>query len=108
MAQRALAFDMCVIAFDVFYLPEYYNTYKEKKNFRFAKNMDDLITNSDIVTIHVPSLPSTKGMINKTFLSKMKKNGVLINTSRGDLAVEAEIETHLNENKDFWYGADVF
>lgn len=38
----------------------------------------------------------------------MKKNGVLINTSRGDLAVEADVEAHLNENKNFWYGADVF
>jgi len=70
--------------------------------------MDDLITNSDIITVHVPSLPATKGMINKSFLSKMKTNGVLINTSRGDLVVEADVEAHLNANKNFWYGADVF
>jgi len=46
-------------------------------------------------------------MVNKDFLNKMKKDGVLINTARGNVINDADLLEHLNATKEFWYGADV-
>ena len=46
-------------------------------------SMDELLANADIVTLHVPELPSTKDMIGAKQLAKMKKGGILINAARG-------------------------
>eukprot|EP01016_Furgasonia_blochmanni_P047691 TRINITY_DN7033_c0_g1_i2.p1 TRINITY_DN7033_c0_g1~~TRINITY_DN7033_c0_g1_i2.p1 ORF type:complete len:476 (-),score=123.56 TRINITY_DN7033_c0_g1_i2:186-1613(-) len=73
-----------------------------------VESLDELLKRADIVSIHVPATAQTKGMVNKTFLGKMKPNGVLINTARGDLVNEADLVAHLETNKNFWYGADVF
>ena len=47
-------------------------------------------------------------MVNKAFLGKMKKDGVLINTSRGSVVNEEELLYHLDANKSFFYACDVF
>jgi D-3-phosphoglycerate dehydrogenase len=70
--------------------------------------MDELLGAADVVTMHVPALPTTKGMVNKAFLAKMKKTATLVNTSRADIVVEKDILEHLKENKNFRYAADVF
>ncbi|MCD6290069.1 MAG: hydroxyacid dehydrogenase [Anaerolineae bacterium] len=46
-------------------------------------SLDDLLTQSDIVTLHVPLLPSTHHLMNRERLSRLKRGAVLINTSRG-------------------------
>jgi len=51
-------------------------------------DMDTLLSQSHIVSVHVPGGDATKGMINKDFLERMKADGVLINTSRGSVAVD--------------------
>ena len=48
-------------------------------------DLDYLLSNSDVITLHCPSLPATKNIINNSTLSKMKKGGLLINAGRGDL-----------------------
>jgi lactate dehydrogenase-like 2-hydroxyacid dehydrogenase len=70
--------------------------------------VDELVKSSDIISLHVPSLPETKGMVNKEFLSKMKANGVLINTARGDIINEEDLVAHLDSHDNFYYGCDVF
>lgn len=52
------------------------------KSFRFV-TLDELAAQSDIVSLHCPLTPETTGIINKDFISKMKKNAIVINTSRG-------------------------
>ena len=47
-------------------------------------------------------------MVNKEFLGQMKKNAVLINTSRGAVINDDDLLAHLEAEKDFWYGTDVF
>jgi D-3-phosphoglycerate dehydrogenase len=47
-------------------------------------------------------------MVNKEFLSKMKTDAVLINTSRGEIIDEEALIDHLQTNKNFWVGLDVF
>lgn len=47
-------------------------------------------------------------MVNKEFLSHMKPDAVLINTSRGTVVNENDLFAHLEANKSFWFGTDVF
>ncbi|MDB5198560.1 MAG: phosphoglycerate dehydrogenase [Chitinophagaceae bacterium] len=49
------------------------------------KTLKDVLSNADIVTLHVPDLPSTKNLINKSNLKYFKKSGILINYARGEV-----------------------
>ena len=49
------------------------------------KSLKEVISNSDIITLHVPDLPSTKNLINKTNLKYFKKGSILINYARGEV-----------------------
>jgi len=53
-------------------------------------------------------MASTNNLVNKAFLSKMKPDAVLINTSRGSVVNEEQLFEHMQANKAFWYGTDVF
>eukprot|EP00343_Euplotes_focardii_P001122 CAMPEP_0205802416 /NCGR_PEP_ID=MMETSP0205-20121125/4718_1 /ASSEMBLY_ACC=CAM_ASM_000278 /TAXON_ID=36767 /ORGANISM="Euplotes focardii, Strain TN1" /LENGTH=209 /DNA_ID=CAMNT_0053068769 /DNA_START=1 /DNA_END=627 /DNA_ORIENTATION=+ len=72
-----------------------------------VSSLDDLLSQSDIVSIHVPNNKDTKGMVNSDFLSKMKPNGVLVNTARGAAVVEEDLLAHLETFDNFWFGTDV-
>jgi D-3-phosphoglycerate dehydrogenase len=54
-------------------------------NARSVASLDELLEKSDVVTIHVPSLPSTANMIDAAAISKMKPGAIFINQARGDL-----------------------
>ena len=54
-------------------------------NARSVNSLEELLEMSDVVTIHVPSLPSTHNMIDATAISKMKHGAIFINQARGDL-----------------------
>lgn len=70
--------------------------------------MNELLANADIVSLHTPSTAETKNMVNGEFLGKMKENAVLINTSRANIIVEADLIAKLEACPDFWVGSDVF
>lgn len=53
--------------------------------------LDELLAGSDIVTLHCPSLPSTRGMINRSRLALMKAGVLFVNASRGDLVVTEDL-----------------
>lgn len=99
VAQRALAFEMNVIAYDLHH--------HHMDGVRAVDSGDDILTEADIVTLHVPNLPETKDMINAEFLGKMKPDAVLINTARGELVNEDDLLEHLEQYPNFWYGTDV-
>lgn len=70
--------------------------------------IDELLTQADIVSIHVPLLPETTHLINAERLSSMKKTSILVNTSRGPIIDEAALVEAL-KNKTIWgAGLDVF
>ena len=54
-------------------------------NARDSKNLKELLQQSDVVTLHVPELSSTKNLINKTSLTHFKKGAVLLNYARGEV-----------------------
>lgn len=54
-------------------------------------DLDYLLRNSDIVTLHVPLTDSTRGMAGASFFSKMKLGSIFINTARGELVVDDDL-----------------
>jgi len=102
VAHKALAFGMDVICISR-RTPQ-----PDDARIVVASSMDELLSKSDIVTLHCPAKEGTKGMVNKDFLNKMKKDAILINTSRGAVINEADLLAHLDANKDFWVGTDVY
>ena len=70
--------------------------------------LDNLLSNSDFVSIHSPLNEETKGMFNKEKLSLMKKSAYLVNTARGGLIVEKDIIDILQNNIIAGAGLDVF
>ncbi len=78
--RMAKGFEMNVIAYDSF--P---NRKAEKEmGFRYVK-LDELLKNSDIISLHVPLLKETFHMINRKNITKIRKGAILINTARGGL-----------------------
>jgi len=70
-------------------------------------NLETLLAQSDVVSLHCPLTPETQGLINATRLSLMKKNAFLINTSRGPLVCEQDLAGALNTDRIAGAGLDV-
>ena len=80
----------------------YYDTRPNEKIERDCRakrvaTVDELLAQADVVSLHVPLLPSTKHMVNSAFLKKMKKTAFLINTSRGPVVDEKALVTALQK-----------
>lgn len=71
-------------------------------------DLDTLLSESDIVTLHVPLIPETEHMISTRELAKMKSTAILINTARGKVVDEAALIEALREKKIAGAGLDVF
>lgn len=75
----------------------------------FTKNQIDIfLKKSDIVVSILPATLATNNFIDKTFLKKMKREGLLINVGRGNSINEKHLIKHLIKNKDFYVSLDVF
>jgi glycerate dehydrogenase len=62
-------------------------------------SLDELLSASDVISLHCPLLPETTGMIDATRLARMKSTAFLINTSRGPLIVDQDLAGALNANR---------
>lgn len=69
-------------------------------------DLDTLLTESDVVSIHAPSIPATNGMFNAQRLALMKDDAILINTSRGSLIDEDALVAELSKGR-LWACLDV-
>ncbi len=70
-------------------------------------DLDTLYAEADVISLHCPLTPETKGMINRTALQKMKPGVLLLNASRGDLINEADLAAALNEGRIAGAAVDV-
>ncbi|MDD2269463.1 MAG: 3-phosphoglycerate dehydrogenase family protein [Eubacteriales bacterium] len=71
-----------------------------------AENYDEIYEKSDYITLHIPSLPTTKGLINKETIAKMKDGVRIINLSRGDIVNNNDILEALASGKVACYVTD--
>ena len=101
VAQIANAFGMKVIA----YSPNT-RSYGGFGRVDFV-SLDEVVENSDFLSLHCPLTADTQGLVNLEFLRKMKKTAVLINTSRGPVINEADLKTALDEGIIAAAGVDV-
>jgi len=102
-ARRALAFEMNVLYSDVVAAAEF----DKLPNVRRV-DVDDVLKQADIVTLHVPELPETKGLLDARRIGLMQPHAVLINTCRGSVVDEAALVKALKEKKIAAAAADVF
>lgn len=77
-------------------------------NAKQAKSLEDMLKQSDVVTLHAPGHASTKHMMNETRLKQMKKGAILINCGRGDLIDETAVKNSLAEKHLGGLGLDVY
>jgi len=78
----------------------------ERKNFRWVQ-INDLLEQADVVSIHCPLTPETKGLMNAGSLKRMKRSAFLLNTSRGPVVVEQDLADALNNGIIAGAGIDV-
>lgn len=103
VAQRGNGLKMHVIGFDPYLSEEA----AAKHGVRLV-SMDELLVKSDYVTLHVPLMDSTRGLIGKDAFSKMKKNAFLINCARGGIVDEAALIEALDQKQIKGAALDVF
>lgn len=103
VAEKCIAaFNMKVLGYDAFLPADKYPAGVE------SSSIDEIFTTADIVTMHVPSTPETRGMLNAELIGKMKSSALLINCARGDLVVEKDLYEALKNKKIAGAATDVF
>jgi glyoxylate reductase len=104
VARRAHGFDMPVIYHNRKPLPP---EEEARLNVQY-RTLEDLLAESDILSIHTPLTPETRGMFDAVTLARMKRGSVLINTSRGPLIREDALADALRRGHLYAAGLDVF
>jgi D-3-phosphoglycerate dehydrogenase len=101
---RAQAFEMQVVSYDPF-VPD-----KTTRKFGFdpVEQLDDLLAQSDVVTLHALVTPETKGMINAESIATMKDGARLVNVARGALVDEGALVAALDSGKLAGAALDVY
>lgn len=74
----------------------------------FHESVEDLLPHCDVLSLHCPSTPETKGLINAERLAMLPKDAILVNTARGPLVDEAALIDALRNGRLFAAGLDVF
>lgn len=87
-----------------------YNGFSNKQDTDLIKYMPlkELLTQSDIVTLHCPATEQSKNLINKETIKYMKKSAILINAARGAVVNSNDLAEALNEERIAGAGIDVF
>jgi D-3-phosphoglycerate dehydrogenase len=102
-AARLRAFDCRVLAYDPY--PD--RDFAEKVGVELA-GLDEILSQSDFVSLHLPLLPATRGMVNAEFLAKMKPGAYLVNTARGELINEIDLAAAIQSGHIAGAALDVF
>lgn len=69
--------------------------------------LEELLERSDVVSLHCPLFPETRGLIDRERIARMKDGAILLNTSRGPLIVERDVADALSSGKLYAAGVDV-
>ena len=101
MARICRGFGMKVIAYDVYENPSL-------KDFVTYVTLDELLAQSDLISLHCPLMDSTYHLINKDTIAKMKDGVILVNTFRGGLVKTNDLIDGIRARKFFGVGLDVY
>jgi len=104
LIKRCLGFEMKVNVYDPFVSKEIISEFGGNK----IDNLDDGLKSCDYLSLHIPLTKKTKNMINGSKLYSMKKTAIIINTSRGGIINEIDLDNALNDKIIFGAGLDVF
>jgi D-3-phosphoglycerate dehydrogenase len=104
VAKRLRGFEVTIL---------YYDPVRASRDFEQSlgisyADLDALVRTADIVSLHLPLLPQTAGIISATRIRAMKSGAVLINCARGGLADEAALVAALKDGRLFGAGIDAF
>ena len=100
MAKICHGFGMNIIAYDVFENPSI-------KDFVTYVTLDELLAQSDLISLHCPLMDNTYHLINRETIQKMKDGVILLNTARGGLINEADLRDALLSGKVYAAASDV-
>lgn len=100
MARICRGFGMKVLAYDVYKNPSL--------DFAEYVDLDTLLAQSDLISLHCPLTEETHHLININTIEKMKDGVILVNTSRGGLIKTDDLIKGIRENKFFAVGLDVY
>ena len=104
LISRCLAFDTKVYVYDPYIDNEIIKEYGGIK----VNTINEGLNIADYVSIHMPLNSETKDLIDYSVLKRMKKNAIIVNTARGGIINENDLNRALNENLIFGAGLDVF
>jgi D-3-phosphoglycerate dehydrogenase len=103
ICRRISGYEMSLLAFDPYVTPDVMAKYKAR-----SVNLDDLMSQSDYVSLHCPATRETYHLIKERELRLMKSTAILINTSRGTVIDESALIRALREQWFRGAGLDVF
>ena len=104
VANAAVALGMEVVGFDKFLTVE--SAWKLSRSIKRAESMDEIFRDCDYITLHIPATPQTQGTLCADSIAKMKDGVRILNFSRADLAVSADIRAGLQSGKIARYVTD--
>ncbi len=104
VAKKAMGLGMDIIAYDPFVSTERFKQLGIKK----ADKLENIYSEADFISIHLPKNKDTLGMFNKDELKKMKKGTILLNVARGGIIVEEDLAQALKEGQIGGAAIDVY
>ena len=103
VAKRARGFDMDIHYYNRRQLPA-----DQEMGATYHDNIDALLPHCDFLSLHCPSTPETRGMVNADFISKLPDGAIIVNTARGDVVNDQDLIAALKSGKLTAAGLDVF
>lgn len=103
VARIAAGFGMEVYAYDAYCPKEVI----ESAGVKAVANQSELFDICDVVSLHIPATPETKGSINYALVNRMKKGAILVNTARKEVIDEGELLKLMVERTDIKYVTDI-
>lgn len=103
VARIAKGLNMDVYAFDPFATKEQ----MEAEGVHYVPTQEELFASCDVVSMHIPATPDTKGSIGKKLVGSMPKKAILVNTARKEIINEPELLEILKERTDLRYFTDI-
>ena len=102
VARRLKGFDCHILAFDSYYDEAFIREYGIRK-----ADINEIVSSSDFLTLHLPALAEFSPLLDAKALSKMKKDAIIINTARAKLIDRQALYDALHNGQLYGYGSDV-